>query len=156
VASEQRIQFLKEACNFHINEIIEEHMENEQCCLCCDTAFTNRGEKDPDIVPRQCYNTRCPCWDKKKACTTCRQECTNNAQKYLRKSKPTQDQPVKEPQRKKEDPSKLIADGSSPSRSPKVKVAVHVLDVVKESVPVGMTIKIAPIVVSLQKNNVVM
>ena len=38
----------------------------------------------------------------------------------------------------------------------KLKVAVHVVDVVKESVPVGMPIASAPIVVSLQKNNVVM
>ena len=107
---------MKEACNFHINEIIEEHMENQQCCQCCETAFTNRGEKDSEAVPRQCYNSRCPCWDIGKACVTCRQECSNDPHKYLPKSKPQKDSLVKGANTKKNDSSD---DADSPSETPK-------------------------------------
>src|SRR6185503_21276587 len=83
--SVERLKFLEECCEIHMDNLIEEHIQKEMCCACCETAFTNKGGVGP--IGRQCYSGKCNCWDSDKACQTCRKGCANIQEKYLPKPK---------------------------------------------------------------------
>src|SRR6185503_2994790 len=67
-----------------MNNVIEEHMQNEMCCRCCEATFSNRGNQG--VRTRGCYGRKCPCWIGKHGCETCREECVNKQEKWDKKN----------------------------------------------------------------------